>query len=80
MIRIMRTTVNIDDDVFQAARALSRQRGVPVGTVISEVLRETLLPPAPPGGVRNGLRLFPPRPEEPPVTPELVKRLLDESE
>jgi hypothetical protein len=30
--------------------------------------------------MRNGLRLFPRRPDEPPITPELVKRLLEESE
>ena len=33
-----------------------------------------------PGGVRNGIRLFPHRPDEPPITPELVRRVLEESE
>jgi hypothetical protein len=30
--------------------------------------------------MRNGIRLFPRRPDEPAITPELVKRLLEERE
>jgi hypothetical protein len=36
MFCIMRTILNLDDSVLQAARALSRQRGKPIGVVISE--------------------------------------------
>lgn len=75
----MRTTLNLDNDVLEAARALSRRRGQPIGIVVSELIRRALAP-TPSVAVRNGIRLFPPRPDEPPVTPDLVKRLLDESE
>ena len=75
----MRTTLNIDDDVLAAARALAERRGQPIGVVLSELIRRGLTP-TPAASVRNGIRLFPPRPDEPPVTPELVKRLLDEAE
>lgn len=75
----MRTTLTIDDDVLQAARALSERRGQSIGAVVSELARRGLRPDAAPA-VRNGIRLFPARPDEPPITPELVRRLLDESE
>lgn len=75
----MRTTINLDDDLLDAARALAERRGQPIGVVLSDLIRRGLAP-APTAAVRNGLRLFPPRPAEPPVTPELVRRLLDESE
>jgi hypothetical protein len=75
----VRTTLNLDDDVLEAARALAERRSQPIGVVVSELIRRGLAP-APTTAVRNGIRLFPPRPDEPPVTPELVRRLLDESE
>lgn len=74
----MRTTLTIDDDVLEAARAISERRGQPIGAVVSELARRGLTPP-PAARERNGIRLFPPRPDEPPVTPELVKRLLDDT-
>ncbi len=40
----MRTILNLDDDVLQAARALSRRRGKPIGVVISELIRRGLGP------------------------------------
>ncbi len=79
----MRTTLTLDDDILAAARAISERRGTSVGAVISELARRGLAPggdlvAAPP--TRNGIRLFSPRPGEPPVTPELVRRLLEEGE
>lgn len=35
----MRTTLTIDDDVLQLARALSQQRSVSIGEAISELAR-----------------------------------------
>lgn len=75
----MRATLTIDDDVLAAARALSERRGQSVGAVLSELARRGLAPEAAPA-TRNGMRLFPDRPGEPPVTPDLVRRLLGESE
>jgi hypothetical protein len=43
----MRTTVDLDDDVLSAARALARAKGSSVGTVISRLVRRGLQP-APP--------------------------------
>jgi hypothetical protein len=73
----MRTTLTLDDDVLASARALAAQRGVPIGTVVSELARRGLAP-AQPTASRNGIRLFPVRPDAGPVTPELVKALAEE--
>jgi len=73
----MRTTLNLDDDVLQAARALSRRRGKPIGVVISELIR-CGLGPSQPAEVRNGIRLFPVREGAGTVTPEVVRALLED--
>jgi hypothetical protein len=73
----MRTTLTIDDDVLESARALAVRRRQPIGTVISELARRGLSS-AHPATTRNGIRLFPIRDGAGPVTPELVKSLLEE--
>jgi hypothetical protein len=77
MLDAMRTTLTLDDDVLASARALAAQRGVPVGTIVSELARRSL-PPAQPATTRNGIRLFPVRPGAGPVTSELVKTLAED--
>jgi hypothetical protein len=74
----MRTTLTLDDDVLASARALAAQRGVPVGTIISELARRGLAPTTRPAAIRNGIRLFPVRPDAGPVTPELVRALAED--
>ena len=75
----MRTTLAIDDDILAAARALAEQRGRSVGDIVSELCRRALLPePSAPMATRNGVPLFPLRPDAKPVTLELVRRLGEE--
>ena len=38
----MRTTINIDDQVLAAARAISKDRGISIGTALSELARRGL--------------------------------------
>jgi hypothetical protein len=38
----MRTTVTLDDDVFEAARALARTSGKRLGQVVSDLMRKGL--------------------------------------
>ena len=38
----MRTTITLDDDVFQAAQALARASGKRLGAVLSELARRAL--------------------------------------
>jgi len=50
---------------------------VPIGTIVSDLARRGLAPTQP-TATRNGIRLFPVRPEAGLVTPELVKALAEE--
>lgn len=72
----MRTTLDIDDDVVAAARELAAGERRSIGSVISELARRGLTPARVetdgdlpvirvPGGVA-------------PITPEMVRRALDE--
>jgi hypothetical protein len=72
----MRITLNVDDDVLMAAKAIAREQRIPVGQVLSNLARQALAH-APETSTRNGVLLFPRRAAGVVVTPELVKRLLD---
>lgn len=76
----MRTTLTLEDDVYTVASTLAEQRRVPLGRVISELSRAGLRGNSAPAKTRNGLRLFPQRPGIRPVTPTLVKKLLEETD
>lgn len=75
----VRTTLALDEDVLEAARALAERRGVSIGRVVSELARRGL-EGGKSGERRNGILLFPVRPGAGPVTPELVKDLLEETD
>ncbi len=83
----MRTTLDIDDDVLAAAKELAKARNATTGEVISELARKALTTPTrstgsggPAGAVlKNGWYVLPSR-GGPPVTSELVRRLLDEAD
>lgn len=73
----MRTTLDVDDDVLQAAKEIAANRGTTAGRVLSELARIAL---APKGNepVRNGVPLMPRRPEgSPKHTMADVNRLRD---
>ena len=74
----MRTTLDIDEDVLQAAKELAANRGTTTGKVLSELARQALAPRRPPR-VRNGVPLLRRRPPtSPKPTMALVNRLQDE--
>jgi hypothetical protein len=74
----VRTTLDIDDDVLQAAKELAAIRGSSMGKVISELVRKGLRP-KPWVKIRNGVPLLGPRGENDPIlTTEFVNRLRDE--
>lgn len=52
----MRTTLSIDDDVLEVAKARARREGRTAGEVISELARRSLTAPSPPVEIahRNG--------------------------
>ena len=75
----MRTTLDLDEDVLQAAKELALARGTTAGKVISELARKGLVP-ARPARTRNGVPLLPRRAAGAPrPTMELVNRLRDEA-
>jgi hypothetical protein len=75
---VMRTTLDIDPDVLQAAKELAEHRGTTAGKVLSELARKGLAPKTR-ATVRNGVPLLPRRPAASPrPTLALVNRLRDE--
>jgi hypothetical protein len=74
----MRTTLDIDEDVLQAAKELAQQQNSTAGRVLSELARKGLQPPAESRQLRNGVPLLSPRQGEKPVTSEVVENLRDE--
>ena len=75
----MRITVNLDDDILDAAQVMAQGRGVSLGTVISQLVRRGLTS-SHTTPERNGIRLFPVRPKAGLVTPGVVRTLLGETE
>jgi hypothetical protein len=83
----MRTTLDIDDDVLAAAKELAKSQKSTAGAVISQLARKALTAPTKTSGrvgpagtiLKNGWYVLPSR-GGPPVTSELVQRLLDEAD
>ncbi len=74
----MRTTLDLDDDVLQAAREIAAMRGKTAGQVLSELARKALEPKQA-GRVRNGVPVLPRRPGTRILTMKRVEELLDEA-
>lgn len=74
----MRTTVNIDEDILQAARRLAEAQDKTLGEVLSELARKGLRPTMPRRSHR-GFPVFDVSEEAPPITPEMVREALDDS-
>ena len=79
MFSSMRTTLNLDDDVIETARALASQKRKSLGEVVSELIRQAVQPTAKSAAERNGIPLFPVARGARMVTPEIVAELLDET-
>lgn len=76
----MRTTLVIDDDVLAAARRLAADRGEAIGKVISELARRGLRPayPSHAHGGAGELPVFEVRENAPLITPDMVRRALED--
>lgn len=73
----MRTTLDLDDDVLEAAKSLAAHRGRTAGQVLSDLARKGLTSDRPRLKVRNGVPLLPSEPGRI-VTPQMVEDALDE--
>jgi hypothetical protein len=75
--RGMRTTLDIDDDVLQAAKELAAVHRKTAGQMLSDLARQALTP-APARQVRNGVPVLARRPQgRPRPTMKLVNELRD---
>jgi len=72
----MRTTLDIDDDVIAAARELAAGERRSLGAVISALARRGLTPAQ--VEAEDGLPVIRVPAGTPPITPEMVRRALDE--
>ena len=76
----MRTTLDIDEDVLQAAKELAAARKSTAGKILSELARTALKPTRRSvARRRHGVPLLPPRQGERPVTIVMVSSLRDET-
>jgi hypothetical protein len=78
MIEAMRTTLDLDEDVLQAAKELAAVHRVTAGKMVSNLVRKALTPTGPIPKVRNGVPLLPPRPGQRIMTMKLVNELRDD--
>ncbi len=75
----MRTTLDIDQDVLLAVKEMAKRQSVSMGKVLSGLARQALTRQTAVSTTRNGVPLFPRRPDASVVTLELVNRLRDET-
>jgi hypothetical protein len=71
----MRTTLDIDDGVLAAARAIAEAENRSLGAVISDLARRGLVPAQRSVG---GFPTFEVPAGAPPITPDMVDRAIDE--
>jgi hypothetical protein len=73
----MRTTLTIDDDILAVARCMAGARGVTLGEAVSILARRGI----PEIGLKrspSGMLVFDVPEDFPPVTDEMVRKLLEE--
>ena len=75
----MRTTLSLDDDVFQVVKTYAENRSLAMGKAVSELVRRGLSAPVK-TRVVNGLVVFDVPEGSERVTSELVKRLEGEEQ
>ena len=75
----MRTTLSLDDDVFQEVRTYAKSRDVAIGKAVSDLIRRGLQAPLQ-TRVVNGFHVVELPPGSSPVSTEDVEKLQDELE
>ena len=74
----MRTTLNIDDEILDAARSIAGERNLSVGAVLSDLARRGLHPAGAVGGKRGACPVFEVSGDGTVLTLDRVKRHEDE--
>jgi hypothetical protein len=75
----VRTTLNLDDDVAEAARAIARTEQRPLGVVVSELMRRGLVPQQHRLDDEEGFPVFRVPPGTRPLTDAMVQRALEDA-
>jgi hypothetical protein len=75
----MRTTINLDDDVLEAARAIAHLERRALGVVVSDLARRGLVPAQPRIAGESGFPVFQVQPDAAPITDEMVHAAMEES-
>jgi hypothetical protein len=73
----VRTTLQLDDDVYDLARTLASVEGKSLGQVVSRLVRLGLAPRVS-LHERNGFPVFDVPTDSKPITPEMVRRALED--
>jgi hypothetical protein len=73
----MRTTLNLPDDVYEAARSVAVSRRIPLGDAIAELVRRGLNP-APRIAKKGGFPCFDVPPDATPITLQQTLAAQDE--
>jgi len=71
----MRTTLTLDQDVFEAAQSLARASGKRLGQVVSELARRGLRA-RPPAAVTGGMPVFAVPPDAPVIPGDRARDML----
>lgn len=79
IICVMRTTLNLDDDVLELLKEYAEKRSLALGRAASELVRKGFSTPTP-TRIVNGLVVFDVPPDSPRITPERVRELESELE
>lgn len=77
-IRFVRTTLHLDDDIYEAVRSLAAIERTSVGKVLCRLVRRALNP-APPARMDAGFPVFNVPDRVTALTPEMVRDALDEA-
>jgi hypothetical protein len=77
MLVRMRTTLDLDTDILQAAKEIADARGITAGQAVSELVRKALSTPRS-TALRNGVTVLRRSPDAGPLTMQAVNRLRDE--
>jgi len=74
----MRTTLHLDDDIYDAVRSLAEIERTTVGKVLSRLARRALSPGRG-TTARGGFPVFDVSADSRPITPDMVREALDDA-
>jgi Arc/MetJ family transcription regulator len=77
-LRVVRTTVSLDDDVYAAALQLSKTSGERLGVVLSKLARRGLKPRNPRVVAKRRFPVFDVPADAPPIKASTVQKIIDE--